>query len=468
MAPQTLEAPSDFTAAPPRPAAPRLPVKRPEPNGVGFGLFLLVNLVLFLRPADFIPEMVGVEIYQYVILTCLLFSFPAIIEYLQPQKLEKRPIDLCILLLLPAVVMSHFVHADLDNAWKDGYAFWKVLVYYLLFVSLVTTPKRLQWFIVVLVFSTSVVAVAGMLDFYQAIRLPRMKNIWGLDPVEDPTRMYGPGVFQDPNDLALLLGVSAILLFALLSDKRLGPLRWLGLIPLGLYVFGFYLTQSRGQILSLAGGLAVLFVMRFGWQRGVLLALPLAPVAAVFFLTRNADLSSHQDTGQTRIQLWNEGLVMFKANPLFGIGANRYQFEAGQVAHNSYLHAFGELGFFGGLMFLTTVVLALLGMYRLREPYLRGGKWTPRSFDDADLAHLYPYVTAALVTYALGMFTLTLNYMVMTYTLLGMASLFIATARVNPPVKVIRFDAALLVRMAILSAVFLVGMHFLVRLLFRA
>ena len=39
--------------------------------GLGFFLFLLVNAALFVRPADVIPELVGVEIYQYLILNYL-------------------------------------------------------------------------------------------------------------------------------------------------------------------------------------------------------------------------------------------------------------------------------------------------------------------------------------------------------------------------------------------------------------
>src|SRR3954453_11040768 len=93
--------------APARPP-PLRPARRPAPeapakNGLGFGLFLLVNVALFLRPADFIPGLIGVEVYFYVIIACLLVSFPAILDHLQPRKLEERPIDLCVLLLLPAV-----------------------------------------------------------------------------------------------------------------------------------------------------------------------------------------------------------------------------------------------------------------------------------------------------------------------------------------------------------------------------
>ncbi|NBO93239.1 MAG: O-antigen ligase domain-containing protein [Planctomycetia bacterium] len=442
--------------------------RRPEPNGLGFGLFLLVNVVLFLRPSDFIPGMLGLELYVYVIVLCLLVSFPAIVEFLQPARLESRPIDLCVVLLLPAVVMSHLAHVDLDRAWADGLAYAKILVYYLLFVGLVKTPQRLWWFIMVLAVCASGVAILGLCDFFQMIHLPRMKDSLGRDPIQDPTRMVGPGLLQDPNDMCLFLITSGLLFLAIVSDKRLGVLRWLGLGPLALFAVGVYLTQSRGQLLSLGVGLGVLMVMRFGFQRGLFLGLLLAPLMLAVLVTRQADLSVQSDTGQMRIQLWNEGLVMFRANPVFGVGANRYQEDAGQVAHNSYMQAFGDLGAFGGVLFLAAVLLALEGLYRLGKPHFRPGSgWQPLRFADPDLARLVPFVAAATAAYATGMFTLTLNYMVMTYTILGLAGTLIADARVRPSIVPARFDLTLMTRMTGLSVFFMAGMFVLVRLLFR-
>ena len=53
------------------------------------------------------------------------------------------------------------------------------------------------------------------------------------------------------------------------------------------------------------------------------------------------------------MQLWYAGLVEMKRFPLFGIGAGMYpDFVDGRVAHNSFVHAFVELGIFGGVIFL--------------------------------------------------------------------------------------------------------------------
>src|SRR5580700_2788615 len=54
------------------PALPRDPgVERPS-SAAGFYLFILVNAVLLIRPAEIIPELRGIELYFYAIALCSL------------------------------------------------------------------------------------------------------------------------------------------------------------------------------------------------------------------------------------------------------------------------------------------------------------------------------------------------------------------------------------------------------------
>ena len=75
--------------------------------------------------------------------------------------------------------------------------------------------------------------------------------------------------------------------------------------------------------------------------------------------------------------------------PLFGIGYTEYAEEIGQVAHNSYVHAFTELGLFGGTLFVSAFYLAFVGVWRL----------TPDKMEEAnpELIRLRPYLLALIV-----------------------------------------------------------------------
>src|SRR5258707_7739294 len=87
--------------APARGVAPVMPG-----SGLGFLVFLIVNATLFVRPAEIIPELLGLPIYQVLILTCLVFSLPAVVQQLSLNSLYSRPITACVLALLAAIAMS--------------------------------------------------------------------------------------------------------------------------------------------------------------------------------------------------------------------------------------------------------------------------------------------------------------------------------------------------------------------------
>ena len=76
-------------------------------------------------------------------------------------------------------------------------------------------------------------------------------------------------------------------------------------------------------------------------------------------------ISSDEGTGQARIQLWSDGLDIFRYSPVIGIGMDNYRQFSNHVAHQSFIHCFTELGLIGGTLFLGAFFLALKGMYDL-------------------------------------------------------------------------------------------------------
>src|SRR5688572_30219755 len=115
---------------------------------MAFILFILVNATLFIRPAEIVPALLGWEIYFYVILACLVVSTPEVMRYLTAQSLDRQPITLCVFALLFVILLAPMLAGDVGEAWRTGFTFAKVIVYYLLFVSLVTTPERLRMLVI--------------------------------------------------------------------------------------------------------------------------------------------------------------------------------------------------------------------------------------------------------------------------------------------------------------------------------
>jgi len=109
-------------------------------------LFIALNAALFVRPGDLFPAN-EIHVYLYLILTCLLASTSELAAVINTRALSRAPITCCVLGMLPAVVLSHLVHFQFGLALACVEKLGRVVIYYLLFVSLVDTLPRLQSFL---------------------------------------------------------------------------------------------------------------------------------------------------------------------------------------------------------------------------------------------------------------------------------------------------------------------------------
>ena len=101
----------------------------PRPEGtLAFGLFILLNVVLLIRPADVFPPLYGLPIYQGCILSCLAVALPAVSRMLKREGLAAEPISLCLVALLGAVALSHLSHGRIGETVSESWEFAKLLI----------------------------------------------------------------------------------------------------------------------------------------------------------------------------------------------------------------------------------------------------------------------------------------------------------------------------------------------------
>ena len=173
----------------------------------------------------------------------------------------------------------------------------------------------------------------------------------------------------------------------------------------------------------------------------------------------DVNLSDTEDSAQARIQLWREGLELFKTAPVFGIGKGEYEEEVVQVAHNSFVHCFTELGMFGGTLFTGAFFLA---GWPLHKAGVHGkGVLAP------DLLRLRPYRQAAVLAYVVGMFSLSRAYIVPTYLMPGLAACYLGLPGVAGRVPTLKMTARLVGILALVSVLTLAGLHVFVRIYAR-
>ncbi len=240
-----------------------------------------------------------------------------------------------------------------------------------------------------------------------------------------------------------------------LTEKRSGVLRVFWLVPICLFLHALTLTQSRGGLLALLAGMVIFFQARFGWFPTLVLGSLGVPAMLALVGGRMAGLSTGTNTAQDRIGRWSDAFMDFKTAPLFGIGCGGFSRAGDLVAHNSYLHAFVEIGVVGGVLFLGMFGFALLRLLQLTT----GG----RQIEDPTLSRLLPFVTAALASYMVGMLTLSLNYVIPTFTLLGLVTVYLNMTRSQPPLPEVRFDSRWLLTWTGVSLVFLVMLNLFVK-----
>ncbi len=441
---------------------------------MAFFLFILVNAALFIRPAEIVPAWQGWEIYFYLIVTCLAFAIPDVLRHLTAEPIDKQPITLCVFAMLVAIVIPTGLALGTAEALRGGILFAKVIAYYLLFVSLITTPERLRILLISIVVFCACVTALAVLRFHDIIQMVAIDALPdSRDDIYGGTitimRLQGTGIFHDPNELCVLLSAMIPLcLYFLITGSNL-VLRGLcvGLMPL--FSYAVMLTGSRGGFIAFAGGLGALVWARYGWKKAAWIGALGLPVLLVLFAGRQTEISTGSGTAMSRVELWREWLTTFKESPLYGNGMTLRPEDDGQprrpdvgkklVAHNSYLQSFADLGLIGGSLFVGALFIAIWSVYRVNP--------AESLIVHREVRQIQPYVLASMVAYGLGMMSLSICYVIPTYLMLALSVAYThlahQSALMAPPP--LRFDLSLLGRMAAAGVFTLFSIYVFVRFL---
>jgi hypothetical protein len=132
---------------------------------------------------------------------------------------------------------------------------------------------------------------------------------------------------------------------------------------------------------------------------------------------RQTEVDLDDGTGHDRFLLWREGFDAIKSlDFFFGIGQSTYADEVGLVAHNSFIHAYVELGVIGGTMFFGCFFFAGYQLYRMVR--------IPDPISNPELLRMRPIMVALLVGWATALFSLSRCYVVPTYLVFGICAAY--------------------------------------------
>lgn len=258
------------------------------------------------------------------------------------------------------------------------------------------------------------------------------------------------GVLQDPNFLALAVGIGVPFAFALFDRKRSAGRGTLLVVTLAICLTCAVFTKSRGGQLVFMAVAGAYFVRQYR-MKGLLLA-ALFALPLMLFGGRSGDEA--ESSSVERISCMYEGMSMFKEYPLFGVGQGQFVDHYIQTAHNSYVLAPAELGFPGFVLWSVIMYLSV----KIPIKALSAG---PTAGEAARVARVWGMAfTAGIVGLLLGILFLSFNYHHILWIYVGLSGALYTTIRTHDPAWDVKFsfrDFALVIVIDIALIVLLFG-----------
>lgn len=319
---------------------------------MGFFLSILYFVTYYLTPTTIFGPLAQFRIQLIFALLVTLVSIPS----LSGSSIWKTPQSLALIGLAAATFMSILVGAH----WFGG-GLTALLLFipnafaYFLVCLHCNTKKRLQVIVLMLLFVCLFVITRGVIELRQGLPTGEeaqqmdMENSYFVGMSNDAGdwfyRLRGMGEIHDPNDFAQVIVSTIPLLFIFWKKKRTIWNVFVVVVPIGILLYGDYLTHSRGSILALL----VVVIMAARRKIGTIPALLVAGVlflgATALQFTGGRQIST--SAGEDRTALWGEGLQLLKSHPLFGVGFGDMPDYTTLTAHNTIVVCAAELGFFG-------------------------------------------------------------------------------------------------------------------------
>lgn len=330
---------------------------------MGFVISVFYFAICYLSPSYALGPLAPYHVQQILVVLILLVSLPALAKSFvlkSPQSLAV--IGLSLAVFLSQAIGNHYVGGGIysfENFVPNGMAYFFVALH-------CTTKKRLQIIIAMIFLVCLTIITSGYRDLRHGVADDAPPPGVSIDsPVEAGAtaspfllrqmnklgqwtfRLQGLGELNDPNDFAQLMVCLIPLLFVFYRPKHGITNLTFVFLPVGILIFGMFLTHSRGSLLALTAIFIVAGRRRIGTIPAIALAAGVFLGAMALQFTGGRDISA--SAGEDRTALWGEGLAAFRSHPIFGVGfgnLNEYT-EAHLTAHNSVVLCVSELGAFG-------------------------------------------------------------------------------------------------------------------------
>jgi O-antigen ligase len=333
---------------------------------MGFALTLIYIVLTLVSPSQFGQAFADYHLMAYLAGIAILASFSSILDNIRYRSAVQTRL---LVGFMVAVIVSEVATGWFGGAVKALLDILPSAAVFFLIIATVTTPRRLRIVIWITIGTCLCLTVEALCGYYTGFRGDTFVFLQGGLP-----RLRAVGFLNDPNDLSQMLLIALSLMFSIWEQGRVIFDSFIVLAPAGLLFWAVYLTHSRGALVALGVLASIALRNKVGHIPSILLAgLFLFGMKALNF-TGGRGVSATD--GSDRLELWAQGLELFKRAPLFGIGFGRFADFSVLTAHNSFVLCLAELGFVGSTIFVALLVTTLMDLNGIIN--VQGQSTTPR------------------------------------------------------------------------------------------
>jgi hypothetical protein len=332
---------------------------------VTFFLTLLFMFLVFWRPQEWlVPWMYGWPVLDVVVCGSLL-AFVLEADLGRVRSPLKIPQVHLLVWLWIATMMSQVANTYFAGLMTTWFETFKFCLFSVLLVSILDRSARLRAVAALFVGMAIFMSIHALMQERTGLGFAGQQPVLSFRPGQDEPvwRSQFFGIFEDPNDMAQILGVTIPFIFAL--PKRL---RWYNLLPClaisWLLIQAILSTWSRGGQIALCAALGVMVLLVVTPARWLPRAVSwVAPTSLLVFPLGAGML---EQSARDRVVFWGEANWAFKTKPVFGVGYGMLgeYIGGGRAAHNAFVMCYAELGAFGYVFWFLLAFFALAGAWR--------------------------------------------------------------------------------------------------------
>ena len=331
-----------------------MPPPADHPASVTFFLLIIYTLMIFVRPQEWVPALLGWPIMPVLILAAFMFWLFSANKALQAPQFYLLSL-LMLFSPLTVVLAGGGMAAALDTIEDLA----PLYLSFLLIAATFLSRKRIHTMMWLMVTGAVLMSAHGIQQ--------KLTGVGWTGEVPILGRIRYIGFFNDPNDVGLSLVTALPMATYLLRISRHTLTKLFLLLCIGAIFWGIKLTDSRGTILALGAILGIYSWRRFGITRTVIAGMFALPV--LFLLSTRLDtIDPAEESAHGRVEAWYEGLQMLRENPVFGVGFGLFGDYNPLTAHNSYILVMAELGIPGYFLWFTFFGSCVMVMYLLQKP----------------------------------------------------------------------------------------------------